>query len=139
MQVVELNLLQKLPPEFSVGLPTQVFSIGAASVGLAGLATVLALTQQAVLAILDRNVRRGSVVYEKGHIVILSWAVSSRDIEVIWKIASQVVCAFCAHGRSGLCGDACLALNKKMAYSAAGVHGASGGRRPNRGGAERPR
>jgi hypothetical protein len=31
-------------------------------------------------------------VYEKGHILVLAWADTQRDREVIWKILSQVRC-----------------------------------------------
>jgi hypothetical protein len=60
------------------------------SIGLVGFALVLALVQLAVLAVVEDNVQRGSAVYESGHIVVLAWAVSNRDIEVIWKVLSQV-------------------------------------------------
>lgn len=43
-----------------------------------------------MLQILTENVSRGSVVYEKGHILVLAWANTQRDREVIWKILSQV-------------------------------------------------
>ncbi len=34
---------------------------------------------------------RGSQVYEIGHILVLAWADTQRDREVIWKILSQVL------------------------------------------------
>ncbi len=43
-----------------------------------------------MLQILTENVSRGSVVYEKGHILVLAWANTQRDREVIWKILAQV-------------------------------------------------
>ena len=46
---------------------------------------------QIVLEILTENVSRGSEVYEKGHMLVLAWAVTQRDREVIWKILSQVL------------------------------------------------
>jgi hypothetical protein len=45
---------------------------------------------QIVLQILTENVSRGSIVYEKGHILVLAWAMTQRDREVIWKILAQV-------------------------------------------------
>ena len=46
---------------------------------------------QIVLEILTENVSRGSEVYEEGHVLVLAWAVTQRDREVIWKILSQVL------------------------------------------------
>ena len=43
-----------------------------------------------MLEILTENVSRGSEVYEKGHVLVLAWAITQRDREVIWKILSQV-------------------------------------------------
>ena len=80
-------------PEVPRGFPRQVFSILMAITGLAAFAIVLALVEQLVLQILTENVSRGSQVYEEGHILVLAWAVTQRDREVIWKILSQV----CSH------------------------------------------
>ena len=76
-------------PEVPRGLPQQAFSIAMAVTGLAAFAIVLALVEQLVLQILTENVSRGSQVYEKGHILVLAWAWTQRDREVIWKILSQ--------------------------------------------------
>ena len=77
-------------PEVPRGFPRQAFSILMAITGLAAFAIVLALVEQLVLQILTENVSRGSQVYEEGHILVLAWAVTQRDREVIWKILSQV-------------------------------------------------
>ena len=53
-------------------------------------------TNQVVLEVLEDNVKRGSMVYETGHFLILSLADNQRDQEVIWKILSQVGSSFCA-------------------------------------------
>ncbi len=71
------------------GVPAQTFSIFAAITGLIAFAIVVALVEQLVLEILTQNVSRGSQVYEKGHILVLAWAWTQRDREVIWKILSQ--------------------------------------------------
>lgn len=76
-------------PEVPKGLPAQTFSIVMALTGLAAFAIVLAIVEQLVLEILTQNVSRGSQVYEKGHILVLAWACTQRDREVIWKILSQ--------------------------------------------------
>lgn len=84
------------------GFPRQAFSILMAITGLAAFAIVLALVEQLVLQILTENVSRGSQVYEEGHILVLAWAETQRDREVIWKILSQVRphCPCCAGVRA---------------------------------------
>ncbi|EIE20310.1 hypothetical protein COCSUDRAFT_67575 [Coccomyxa subellipsoidea C-169] len=69
-----------------------------AAIGLAAFAIVLALVEQIVLQILNDNVSRGSVVYEKGHILVLAWANTQRDREVIWKILAQLCLAYRTDG-----------------------------------------
>ena len=81
-------------PEVPKGVPAQAFSILAAITGLAAFAIILALVEQLVLEILTQNVSRGSQVYEKGHILVLAWAWTQRDREVIWKILSQASTSF---------------------------------------------
>ena len=76
-------------PEVPKGVPAQIFSIAMAVTGLAAFAIVLAIVEQLVLEILTQNVSRGSQVYETGHILVLAWAWTQRDREVIWKILSQ--------------------------------------------------
>jgi len=76
-------------PEVPKGIPQQIFSVAMTITGLAAFAIVLALVEQLVLQILNDNVSRGSQVYEKGHILVLAWATTQRDREVIWKILSQ--------------------------------------------------
>ncbi len=46
----------------------QVFGVAVASVGLASFALVLALVEQIVLEVIESNVKRGSSVYEAGHV-----------------------------------------------------------------------
>ena len=45
---------------------------------------------QLVLQVLDENVKEGSTVYEKGHLLILGWLDNRKAEETIWKILSQV-------------------------------------------------
>ncbi|KAK9903985.1 hypothetical protein WJX75_001909 [Coccomyxa subellipsoidea] len=76
----------------------QAFSVSMAVIGLAAFAIVLALVEQIVLQILTENVSRGSIVYEKGHILVLAWAMTQRDREVIWKILAQLCLAYRTDG-----------------------------------------
>ena len=36
-----------------------------------------------VLEVLERNVTRGSAVFERGHTVVLSWCESARDVSTV--------------------------------------------------------
>jgi hypothetical protein len=77
-------------PDTAADVMLQVFSVLVATTGLAIFALVLALVEQVVLEVLDRNVRKGSVVYESGHLLVLAWAENRRDEETVWKILTQV-------------------------------------------------
>lgn len=77
-------------PDTAADVMVQVFSVMVATTGLAIFALVLALVEQVVLEVLDRNVRKGSVVYEEGHLLVLAWAENRRDEETVWKILTQV-------------------------------------------------
>ncbi len=39
---------------------------------------------------IEQNVRQGSRVYESGHVLVLGWCYSQRDLEVVWKTLEQV-------------------------------------------------
>ena len=47
------------------------------------------MCRQLVLEVLEGNVRRGSSIYEKDHVLVLGWCDNRRDEEVMWKILSQ--------------------------------------------------
>ena len=64
---------QELPEESAVSAPEQVFAFAVGILGLSSFAVVLALVEQAVLEILEANVRQGSNVIEEAHVVLLSW------------------------------------------------------------------
>jgi hypothetical protein len=66
-------------PEASLG--HQVLAVGVAVIGLAAFAMVLALVEQVVLDALEANVKRGSKVYESGHVSLVSSAAGgARDV-----------------------------------------------------------
>lgn len=77
-------------PDRAASAALQLFSLVVAAIGFASFALVLALVEQVVLQVLDTNVRQGGMVYEDGHILVLSLAENQRDQEVIFKILSQV-------------------------------------------------
>ncbi|KAK9811837.1 hypothetical protein WJX72_011041 [[Myrmecia] bisecta] len=81
-------------PEASASAPNQVFSLVMAACGLMAFALVLALVEQVVLDVVEENVKQGGRVFETGHIVVLSWGQSQHDIEVVWKILSQICLAY---------------------------------------------
>ena len=66
-QVLTVVLGQDLPDEAASAMQQQ-FALVVAVIGLAAFALVLALIEQLVLSVLDDNVRRGSRVYERGHV-----------------------------------------------------------------------
>lgn len=87
-------------PDADAGLAAQLFGVAAASTGLASFALVLALVEQIVLQVIESNVKRGSSVYEQDHILVLAWADNRKDLEVVWKVLSQVCLAYrCDGGR----------------------------------------
>lgn len=81
---------QELPEESSIDMGTQVFVVSMGLFGLASFAVVLALVEQAVLEILEANVRQGSNVIEEDHVVLLSWGTSTRDIAQTIRIVKEI-------------------------------------------------
>jgi hypothetical protein len=67
LQVCQWVFGQEFPaPDSPLG--QQVMSVATAMVGLAAFAMVLALVEQVVLETLEANVKRGSKVFESGHV-----------------------------------------------------------------------
>lgn len=87
-QVITLSFGENFP-DANAPFTDKLFSVMVATCGLASFAMVLALVEQVVLEMLDANVKRGSVVYEKDHLLILSWCKSQRDVEMVRKVLEQ--------------------------------------------------
>ncbi|GBF91919.1 hypothetical protein Rsub_04643 [Raphidocelis subcapitata] len=85
-------------PSSAAAPPQQFLAVLTGLSGLLGFALILALVEQVVLDGLDANVRKGRRVFEKGHILILSWCASQRDLEVVRKVLSQLCLAYRAEG-----------------------------------------
>ncbi|GAB4820155.1 hypothetical protein N2152v2_007201 [Parachlorella kessleri] len=81
---------QDLPSLEATPLTSQVFAVAVVLLGLVSFALVLALVEQVVLEVLEGNVRKGSQVYEEGHIVVLSWCQSAYDLSQLTRILGQV-------------------------------------------------
>jgi hypothetical protein len=81
---------QELPEEQSISPLEQVFAFGVSILGLSSFAVVLALVEQAVLEILEANVRQGSAVIEQEHVVLLSWGTSNRDLAQTIRIVKEI-------------------------------------------------
>lgn len=81
---------QELPEESTVSLAEQVFAFAVGIFGLSSFAVVLALVEQAVLEVLESNVRQGSTVIEEGHVVLLSWGTSNRDLAQTIRIVKEI-------------------------------------------------
>lgn len=69
MQVCQWVFGQEFPGP-GAPLGQQVLSVGTAMIGLAAFAMVLALVEQVVLEGLEANVKRGSKVFESGHVSV---------------------------------------------------------------------
>eukprot|EP00775_Hariotina_reticulata_P003585 gene3585-3850_t len=96
--VMVLSFGENFPDAAQSGPVEEVFDVLVALAGLAGFALALALVEQVVLETNLANVKRGSKVYEMGHYLVLGWAVSQRDLEVLIKLVGQVCCAAAAEG-----------------------------------------
>eukprot|EP01025_Chloroclados_australasicus_P037823 TRINITY_DN38681_c0_g2_i3.p1 TRINITY_DN38681_c0_g2~~TRINITY_DN38681_c0_g2_i3.p1 ORF type:complete len:744 (+),score=121.86 TRINITY_DN38681_c0_g2_i3:179-2410(+) len=92
-QVMVLTFGQQFP-EGDVSIQDQVFSVFVVTIGLGAFALVLALVEQVFMEFLEKNVQQGSLVYEKGHVLVLSWCNSPRDVEVVRKILRQTCDAY---------------------------------------------
>ncbi|GAB4823067.1 hypothetical protein N2152v2_010113 [Parachlorella kessleri] len=77
-------------PEVTAGAASQVFGVISAGVGLASFALVLTLVEHLFMDVLETNVKRGSTVYEEGHMVVLMWCESARDLGMAKRILAQV-------------------------------------------------
>ena len=88
--ILQIVVGQELPEESRVSLAEQVFAFGVGIVGLSSFAIVLALVEQAVLEVLEANVRLGSNVIEEGHVVLLSWGTSNRDLAQTIRIVKEI-------------------------------------------------
>ncbi|WIA42759.1 hypothetical protein OEZ86_008702 [Tetradesmus obliquus] len=97
--VMVLSFGENFPnPDDGVSPVEELFSIGVALSGLAGFALALALVEQVVLETNMANVKRGSPVYEAGHYLVLGWAVSQRDLELLIKLVGQLISSAAADG-----------------------------------------
>ncbi|KAJ9511775.1 hypothetical protein QJQ45_022651, partial [Haematococcus lacustris] len=93
-EVLILSFGQEFPEVDSPSISHQAFSVLVAAIGLASFALVLALVEQVVLEVIEENVRRGTRVFEAGHVLVLGWATSQRDLEVVWKTLEQLTHAY---------------------------------------------
>ncbi|KAF6262463.1 hypothetical protein COO60DRAFT_628176 [Scenedesmus sp. NREL 46B-D3] len=98
-QVMVLSFGENFPsPDGGVSPVEELFSVAVALAGLAGFALALALVEQVVLETNMANVKRGSPVYESGHYLVLGWAVSQRDLELLIKLVGQLISSAAADG-----------------------------------------
>eukprot|EP00891_Asterochloris_glomerata_P004631 jgi/Astpho2/4631/Aster-x0209 len=93
-QLLDVVLGQDLPDVNASTVFYKIFAPLVATIGLVAFALVLALVEQLVLQVLEDNVKRGSRVFETGHILVLGYGENQRDEEVIWKVLSQVCLAY---------------------------------------------
>ena len=68
MQLLDVVLGQDLPDVNATTVFYKIFAPLVATIGLVAFALVLALVEQLVLQVLESNVKRGSRVFETGHV-----------------------------------------------------------------------
>ena len=91
-QVVLLTFGENFPDvELISEWPFQLFSVLMAVVGVLGFAVVLGLTEQVILEVLERNVRQGTKVFERRHVLVLAHCIAGKDMETLWRITTQVL------------------------------------------------
>ncbi|KAK9866656.1 hypothetical protein WJX84_009216 [Apatococcus fuscideae] len=96
-EVLVVVLAQEFPADGS-SAAQRFFSLGVALAGLIIFALVLALTEQVILEVVERKVKRGSPIYEKDHVLVLGWGKNQLDQEMIWKLLSQLCLAYKGDG-----------------------------------------
>ena len=70
---------------------------------------------QVVLEVLERNVKRGSLCYERGHTAVLAWCESSRDVAQLTRILTQLCAANRADG-----GGVVVVLTQQVGWGGCG-------------------
>eukprot|EP00775_Hariotina_reticulata_P013650 gene13650-13773_t len=83
-QVCQWVFGQEFPAADS-SLPQQVFAVFTAMIGLAAFALVLAVVEQVVLEGMEANVKRGSHVYESGHVVVMTQRSKLEMEGIFWR------------------------------------------------------
>jgi len=68
---------------------------------LSSLRSTAPCSLQVVLELLETNVNRGSAVYEVGHILVLGYCRSQRDLEAVWKLLQQL----CLVSATSMCSE----------------------------------
>lgn len=89
MQVVLLTFGENFPDANEAWL-FQVYSIAMGLLGVVGFALLLALTEQIILEVLESNVRQGTKVFERDHVLVLAQCVGGKDMETLWRMLNQV-------------------------------------------------
>ena len=90
-QVILLTFGENFP-DASENWLFQVYSIAMGLLGVVGFALLLALTEQIILEVLESNVRQGTKVFERGHILVLAQCIGGKDMETLWRMLNQVGC-----------------------------------------------
>ena len=84
LQLLDVVLGQDLPDVNATTVFYKIFAPLVATIGLVAFALVLALVEQLVLQVLEDNVKRGSRVFETGHV--------SREVSRVWVLCGPWSC-----------------------------------------------
>ena len=87
-QVVLLTFGENFP-DVSDTWQFQLYSVAMGLFGVIGFALLLALTEQFLLEVLESNVRQGTRVFERGHVLVLAQCIAGKDMETLWRIINQ--------------------------------------------------
>ena len=88
LQVVLLTFGENFP-DASESWLFQIYSILMGLLGVVGFALLLALTEQIILEVLESNVRQGTKVFERDHVLVLAQCVGGKDMETLWRMLNQ--------------------------------------------------
>jgi hypothetical protein len=87
-QVILLTFGENFP-DASESWLFQIYSIAMGLLGVIGFALLLALTEQIILEVLESNVRQGTKVFERDHVLVLAQCIGGKDMEQLWRMLNQ--------------------------------------------------
>mmetsp|Transcript_30448 Transcript_30448/g.72452 ORF Transcript_30448/g.72452 Transcript_30448/m.72452 type:complete len:898 (+) Transcript_30448:202-2895(+) len=92
-EVAQLFFQNGFPDPSPEAAVQQIYAVSVATAGLVFFTILLAMVEQLFLEVLETNVERGSPVYERGHVLVLSWMESALSLNGVWEVMHQI-CQF---------------------------------------------
>jgi len=93
-QVMQLFFQDGFPDPDDMDEESEVYAIFVATAGLVFFTILLAMVEQFFMEVLETNVQRGSRVYEKGHVLVLSWMESALCRNAVARILKETCAAY---------------------------------------------